>query len=635
MLGGRCVETVVKHGESDSGSEGTLPARTSFLPSADSPNAPVAAGGDGRLNMGGRLKILLAGAGSVVAEAADKALGHAGLTVEVVRVDDGGDAVQALGKRIYDCVLLDAALPDEDRSAVLSEAGKYGVDTPVILLTEDGGGPGTWDVLEAMAFDCIGQDNLEKGRLSRAVCNAVRVARAERQANLAEQLLAHHTMYDSLTGLPNRILFDDRLKSAISIARREGRQVAVLVIDLDRFGEINKTLGHAVGDTLLAELGSRINQTLRSSDSVARLAGDEFAVLMSTGASLNGAANAAEKIVKTLQEPVVLSGHRLVVGASVGVALFPLHGPDGAAIVRHAGVAMSDAKRNNSGFAVFTYANEHHNLNVMSLANDLRHAVEKAELLLHYQPLIDLKTKRACGAEALLRWQHPQHGLLSPMVFIPLAERTGTIEPLTMWVLDSALAQCDAWGQKGYELPVSVNISAMTLHKPDFSNQVAALLEERRVPAERLKLEITEGAIISDIVRASETVASLHRMGVGISIDDFGVGYTSIANLRRLPVSEVKIDKSYVLNMRHDSGDAFIVCSIIELGHNLGLRVVAEGVEDRETLDMLVDLGCDAMQGFYVSRPIDVASFDAWIAESPWAPKCAAPRAAGRLAATL
>ncbi len=571
--------------------------------------------------MTGHLKILVAGGDSELAGAVDHALGSAGFSAHVVRVDDGAEAVRALGTWDYDCAFIDTGLSNADGLAVLREAGRLKVETPVVFVSRGNGAMSVPDMLEAGAFDSVTAEDRDNGRLSHVLRLAVRLSRAERQASLAEQFLAHLALHDPLTGLPNRTLFDDRLGNAISVAAREDKSVAILVVDLNRFGDINKTLGHAIGDLLLEQVGARLQEVLRTSDTVARLAGDEFAVMLSTGASLNGAVSAAGKIIDVLKEPVVLDGHRLAVGASIGVALFPVHGSDGMTVVRHAGMAMAEAKRNNSGFAIFAGTDESESLHEMSLAGDLHHAIEKDELVLHYQPVISLKSGAVCGAEALLRWQHPEHGMISPTAFIPLAERTGEIEALTLWVLDSALGRCHVWHNLGYDFPVSVNISAVMLHNPEFSDQVADLFRKWNVSVDRLKLEITESAIISDVVRATETVTRLHKMGVRISIDDFGTGYTSIAYLRRLPVAEVKVDKSYVLNMNHNTDDAVIVRSVIDLGHNLGLRVIAEGVEDIDTWNMLVDYGCDAVQGFYVSRPIDARAFEHWLATSDWAMK--------------
>ncbi len=585
--------------------------------------------------MTGQLRILVAGGDDAITSAVDDALGHVDLSADIVRVDDGEEAVRALAKWSYDCALFDTSLPDEEGFAVLSEASKQDVITPVILLTGGNGVLGAPGVLEAEAFDCIGRDELANGRLSRTLRNAVRVSRAERQAILAEQLLAHQAMHDPLTGLPNRMLFDDRLGQVICFAERESAPLAVLIVDLNRFGEINKTLGHAIGDQLLEKVAARLQSALRSSDTVARLAGDEFAVLLSTSASLTGALSAAGKIIDVLKEPLLLDGQRLAVGASIGIAIFPVHGADRITLVRHAGMAMAEAKRNNSGFAVFSDSDdESESLLEMSLAGDLHHAIVKGELVLHYQPLVSLDSESVCGAEALVRWQHPQHGLMTPAVFIPLAERTGEIEPLTIWVLDSVLGQIRAWRERGYELPISVNVSAITLHNREFPDQVAALFRKWDVPVDDLKLEITESAIISDVVRATETVTRLHRMGVRISIDDFGTGHTSIAYLRRLPVAEVKVDRSYVGNMTRNNDDAVIVRSIVELGHNLGLRVVAEGVEDDETWKVLADLGCDAIQGYRVSHPVDAIAFETWLEESPWGVNAGANSSARRRAGT-
>ena len=571
--------------------------------------------------MTGQLKILVAGGDTELASAVDLALGSAGLSAQVVRVDDGCEAVHALGTWASDCAFVDTGLSNADGLAVLREASRLNFETPVVLVSRGNGTMSVPDMLKAGAFDSVAAEDLDNGRLSHVLRLAVRLSRAERQANLAEQFLAHQALHDPLTGLPNRTLFDDRLGNAIAVAVRENNPVAILVVDLNRFGEINKTLGHAIGDLLLEQVGARLQEVLRTSDTVARLAGDEFAVLLSTGASLNGAVSAAGKIIDALKEPVVLDGHRLAIGVSIGVALFPAHGSDGMTVVRHAGMAMAEAKRNNSGFAIFAGTDESESLHEMSLAGDLHHVIEKAELVLHYQPVINLKSGAVCGAEALLRWQHPEHGLISPAVFIPLAERTGEIEALTLWVLDSVLSRCRVWHNLGYDFPISVNISAVMLHNPEFSEQVADLSRKWNVSVDRLKLEITESAIISDVVRATETVTRLHKMGVRISIDDFGTGYSSIAYLRRLPVAEVKVDKSYVLNMNRNTDDAVIVRSVVELGHNLGLQVIAEGVEDIETWNLLVDYGCDAVQGFYISRPIDAQAFEHWLATSEWGMK--------------
>jgi len=571
--------------------------------------------------MNGQLRILIAGGDRYVASAVDRALGAANLSAHVVRVDDGAEAIHALVAWAYDCAFIDTELSDADGLALLRETSRLKIETPVVLVSRGNGGMSVPQMLAAGAFDSVAAEDLDNGRLSRVLRIAVRVSRAERQASLAEQLLAHQAMHDSLTGLPNRALFDDRLGNSVAVAVRENKPVALLVVDLNRFGEINKTLGHGIGDLLLEQVAARLQDVVRSSDTVARLAGDEFAVLLSTGASLSGAVSAAGKIIEALKEPVVLDGHRLAVGASIGVALFPAHGSDGTTIVRHAGMAMAEAKRNNSGFAIFAGTDENESLHEMSLASDLHHAVAKGELVLHYQPVVGLESGHICGAEALLRWQHPEHGLISPAVFIPLAERTGEIEELTRWVLDSVLSRCHGWQTLGYDFPISINISAVTLHNPEFSDQVADLFRKWSVSVDRLKLEITESAIISDVVRATETVTRLHEMGVRISIDDFGTGYTSIAYLRRLPVAEVKVDKSYVLNMIRNTDDAVIVRSVIELGHNLGLQVIAEGVEDVDTWNLLVDHGCDAVQGFYVSRPVDALAFEHWLAESRWGMK--------------
>jgi diguanylate cyclase (GGDEF)-like protein len=567
----------------------------------------------------GRPNVLIA-AGDDVRAVIEGMLDSAGVGAQIVHAIDTETALSALGQAICDCAIVDASLPAAQGMAVLHEVNRVEIATPVILIEGSSDSINDLENLNAIFFDTLVRADIENGRLARCLRNAVRVARAERQANLAEQFLLRQSLYDSLTGLPNRKFFHDRLAAAITIAQASDQPIAVLIVDLNRFGDINKTLGHAIGDLLLEEISVRLREAIRSSDTVARLAGDEFAIMLTANASLTGAINAANKVIESLKEPLHLEGHRLAVGASIGIALYPAHGVDPISVVRNAGLAMTEAKRNNSGCSIFAGSNPKESLLEMSLASDLHHACDKGQLLLHYQPVISMETNQACGAEALLRWRHPEHGLVSPAVFIPVAERTGEIEQLTLWVLDSVLHQSHIWQQTGHALPISVNISAVTLHNPDFSDQVATLFRRWGVPVDRLKLEITESAIISDVARATETVTELHRMGVKISIDDFGTGYTSIAYLRRLPVVEVKVDKSYVLNMKQNNDDTVIVRSIIELAHNLGLNVVAEGVEDRETLDVLSGLGCDSIQGFYFGRPMDAGSFEDWLNRSRGTP---------------
>ena len=326
----------------------------------------------------------------------------------------------------------------------------------------------------------------------------------------------------------------------------------------------------------------------------------------------------AGKVLDCMEQSFDIGQQAISIGTSIGIAVHPAHGNSSEELLRHAQAAMRGAKQNGSTFQVYAADDDDDGSEALSLANGLRQAIDNDELQVYFQPKIDLRRSRVCGMEALLRWRHPERGMIYPDVFIPLAEQTGLIEPLTRWVMNAALKDSDQWRRGGLDFPISVNLSAKTLHNLDFPDSVKTLLEKWQLPASNLILEITESAIIADVTRATETVTRLHAMGVTISIDDFGTGYTSFSYIRRLPVTEIKIDKSYVLNMVKTADDRVIVGTLIELGHNLGLQVVAEGVEDAPTLDLLAKLGCDIGQGYYMSPPRDAQSIDAWLTDSEW-----------------
>jgi len=438
---------------------------------------------------------------------------------------------------------------------------------------------------------------------------------SERKAQTAA--LEYQANHDALTALPNRNLLNDRLRQAILAAQRDHHSLALLVLDLDRFKEINDTLGHHYGDLLLKEVGPRLRAALRESDTVARLGGDEFAVLLPT-ADQEGAVMTAQKILQALTKPFSLDELALDVEASIGIALFPEHGLDAETILRRADVAMYMAKQAGSGYALYASEHDQYSHRRLALMGELRHAIERQQLFLHYQPTVLLKSGQVTGVEALLRWKHPKYGLVPPDQFIPLAEQTGLIKPLTEMVINAALDQCRTWIREGIPLSVSVNLSARSLHDPTFADYIDKRLLEYGIAPRLLEMEITESAIMADPDRAMEILSSLSIMGVRLSIDDFGVGHSSLTYLKKLPVHEIKIDKSFVLNMAEDPDDVMIVRSIIDLGHNQSLKVVAEGVQSQQTLDQLRELGCDAVQGYFISRPIPANELTQWVNASPW-----------------
>jgi diguanylate cyclase (GGDEF)-like protein len=417
---------------------------------------------------------------------------------------------------------------------------------------------------------------------------------------------------DTLTTLPNRAMFLDRLRQAVLTARRTGDPVSVMMLDLDRFKLINDSLGHAAGDQVLREVASRLRGLLRDSDTVARLSGDEFAILLPTGTA-ERVMIIAQRIVHVLEVPILIEGQPVDVGASIGVASFPEHGDEGDVLLRHAEVAMYVAKRDNAGYAIYDPRYEEGRQTHLSLLGELRRAVDNDELSLYYQPKIDLDTGAVRRAEALVRWIHPTRGFVAPIEFIPFAEQTGYIRHVTRWVVERAVRQAGEWHRDGLGIAISVNISTRDLMGDDLVELLTALLARHAVPAELLCLEITESGFMEDPARALGTLGRLHGLGLRLSVDDFGTGYSSLAYLKKLPVQELKIDRSFVMHMVEDEDDATIVRSTIELGHNMGLEVVAEGVEEMAALDFLRRLGCDQAQGYYISKALPTAQFVDWL----------------------
>jgi diguanylate cyclase (GGDEF)-like protein/PAS domain S-box-containing protein len=433
----------------------------------------------------------------------------------------------------------------------------------------------------------------------------------------AQAALEHQAVTDALTGLPNRLLLHDRLSQAILSARRDETPLALLVMDLDRFKEVNDTLGHHYGDLLLRELGVRLRGLLREADTAARLGGDEFAMLLPR-ANAEDAEKAARRLLEALEQPFIVDGHPVEVGGSIGVSIFPEHGSDPGTLLRRADVAMYVAKRNQSEFSLYSPELDQHSPDRLSLAAELRIAIEQDQLELFYQPKADMASGRITSVEALVRWRHPQRGLVPPDEFIPLAEQSGQVRALSRWVLNSALDQAHQWEQRGRALAVAVNLSMRDLQDPGLPETVAAMLVHWDVSPTLLSLEITESTLMADPAQAMEIVRRLAAMGVRIAIDDFGTGYSSLAYLKRLAVNELKVDRSFVRHVVTDSHDVAIVRSTIGLAHELGLEVVAEGIEDQPTWDLLAQLGCDTAQGYFISKPLPIGELDRWVDESGW-----------------
>jgi diguanylate cyclase (GGDEF)-like protein len=442
------------------------------------------------------------------------------------------------------------------------------------------------------------------------------VGRAYRR-NVEDQAL-----HDALTQLPNRILFADRAAQAVRAAARNGSEPAVIMLDLDRFKEVNDTLGHHQGDRLLVDVAARITEVLRPADTVARLGGDEFAVLLCAGGAKT-AHRVAERIGEALEPAFILDGVTVSVEASMGVAVYsPTRGEASvepaeraSQLLRHADIAMYDAKLTRIGIAHYSSENEGAKPARLALLGELREALNNDELVLHYQPKVAAGSGQLLGVEALVRWQHPTQGLLSPAEFIPVAEATTLIQRLTAVVIEKALTMSRKWLDDGIRLPVAVNVSARSLLDESFAQGVSAALLRAGVPGDHLCLELTESTIMADPDRALSIMHDLRAAGVRLSVDDFGTGYSSMAYLKILPVDELKVDRSFVSQMNTSVDDTMLVQSAIDLGHNLGMSVVAEGVEDHQTLLALKDLGADVIQGYYLGRPMAEGLLQQWMGE--------------------
>ena len=430
----------------------------------------------------------------------------------------------------------------------------------------------------------------------------------------AQDALAYQALHDSLSGLPNRVLLHDRLQQAMRAARRNNTPAALLLMDLDRFKEVNDTLGHAAGDRLLVEVAERLIGAVRPADTVARLGGDEFAVVL-PGADADAARLAARRIQHAVERPLSLSDHGIDVDvrASIGIAVSPEHGREPDQLLQRADVAMYVAKRAGGGHALYTPELDQHSPDQLALVSELRHALEDNRLLLWYQPQVSLQTGRLVGVEALVRWPHPQRGMVGPELFIPLAEQCGLIPRVTRFVLETALEQCRRWQRSGHQLSVAVNLSMRDLHDERLGETIVRLLERYAVAPTRLRLEITESVLMADPRRVIDVLHRLRATGVEAAIDDFGTGYSSLAYLADLPVNTLKIDRSFVSGLLAGERRAAIVKATVELAHALGLKVVAEGIEDEPTWNALLALGCDSAQGYFIAKPMAASELDAWL----------------------
>ena len=425
------------------------------------------------------------------------------------------------------------------------------------------------------------------------------------------QALAHQALHDPLTELPNRKLLHNRLQQEILRSKRNSQQLVLIISDLNHFKEINDTLGHHVGDLVLQKTAERLFNIFRKTDTVARLGGDEFAILL-PNTSLEQAKTLARKVMDDFKIPYIVDGHTLAVNISMGMSEFPSHGDDVNILVQRADIAMYIAKQHKLGFCIYNPDKDTHSVGRLALMSELREAIDKELLEIHYQPKVDISTDKVTGVEALLRWNHPERGFIDPEEFIPLAEQTGLIKPITKWVLKKSINQIAEWQKNNINIGLSVNLSVHNLHDSKLFDYINDQISHNNLHPELLTLEITESDIMAEPIRAREILKKIKASGIHLSIDDFGTGYSSLSYIKQLPVDEIKIDRSFVMGMvLEDDGD-IIVKATIDLAHNLGLSIVAEGVENQTTWNRLKELNCNFAQGYYISIPLEADEFISW-----------------------
>jgi diguanylate cyclase (GGDEF)-like protein len=466
---------------------------------------------------------------------------------------------------------------------------------------------------EEDAFDREEVELLEKlaANLAYGIAN-LRIREKHREA---EATIAHLAYYDTLTELPNRTFLLERLEASMQKAKEKHQPLALLHLSVERFHEINEVLGYRSGNLLMQGLARRLQQSIMENETLAHVGDAEFTLLL-PATSAERATQRAQRLASMLHEPADVAGLKVDASVNIGIALFPGHGTDAEALLRRANAAMRQARTARGGYAVYTGGQEELYARRLALMGDLRHAIEHNQLLLYCQPKVDIASRRVCGAEALVRWEHPVLGMVSTSEFIPLAEQAGLITPLTEWMLESAFSQCYAWHEAGLDWPLAVNISAHDLRESDLGEKIRGLFSTWGIPPKLIQLELTESALMVDPAGAMEILSDLKQLGVQLYIDDFGTGYSSLSYLQKMPVDYIKIDQSFVMPMTVSHDSAMIVRSTIDIGHNLNMKIVAEGVESQAHWNSLAALGCDLAQGFHISKPMPALQFTSW--EHSW-----------------
>jgi diguanylate cyclase (GGDEF)-like protein len=537
------------------------------------------------------------------------ALVRAGFDVLARRVATAEALRQELGDAEWDIVIADYTMPGFSGTKALAIVREQHPDLPFIFVSGTIGEDTAVAAMRTGAHDYIMKGNLK--RLAPAVERELREATVRRERHLASQRVAYLAYHDSLTDLPNRALFLDRLQQAILRSHRDEKGLAILLLDLDGFKEINDALGHHAGDLVLQEVATRLRGALRASDTVARLGGDEFAVLL-PATDVNRAELAARKVLHDLQHPFVVDGRPLMVSASIGIAGVPWHASTSDEVLKNADAAMYHAKSDKTGYVVYKPSRDPRSSGRVSLASSMRQALDARQFDLDYQPIVHISTNTVIAIESLVRWNHPELGRLMPEDFIRIAEHTGLVNPLTSFVLERALSEWPRTSRPD-TCGIAVNISPRSLHHAAFPGRIRETLDRYGVAPSSLILEITENLVMSDPDGSIRCLDELHEMGVRLVIDDFGKGYSSLSYLRRLPVDEIKIDRSFIIGLADGEDDTLVKC-MIELAHNLGMTVVAEGVESEAVYQQLGELNCDSAQGYYVMMPSAAHETAQWLA---------------------
>jgi diguanylate cyclase (GGDEF)-like protein len=542
-------------------------------------------------------------------------LRRSGYAPEHERVETAEALGAALVKQSWDVIISDHSMPQLDGLRALQIVRQQGIDTPFIIVSGSIGEDVAVRAMKAGANDYIMKDKM--ARLVPAIERELMEAEARHAHRQSQQRVHYLAYHDPLTELPNRVQFQEHLQRVIDDARQNSHTAALLLLDLNNFHEINDTLGYSNGDALLQEAAGRLLALQRRSDMTARLGGDDFALLLYP-ADAAYAESVAQRAQETLTAPIVVAGFSLEVGAKIGIALFPDHGANAQLLLQHADVALSQAKQGTLACSVYDPLHDPSNPRRLLLMSDLRAAIHgNSQLTPHFQPKIDLRSGKVTGVEALVRWTHPERGPVPPDEFILLAEKTGIIHRLTQLVLEKSMESCYDWHLKGRTIPVAVNLSVKDLLDQTLVDKVQALLIGRAMEADMLELEITETALMEDPARALEILTALSDMGIRLHIDDFGTGYSSLGYLKKLPVNAIKIDHSFVSDMVGNKDSSMIVRSTVDLAHNLGLKVIAEGVENAEILDRLKSYDCDEAQGYFIAHPMPAGETARWLSAHP------------------